>query len=281
MSSPPELSEKEYLSLRDLVHEEYGIFFKAEKLPFLRLRLLARLEGLGLSSFDEYIQFLKYDPGRDRERRMMIALLTNNETYFFRELPQLTAYREVVLSELRDRKMNREERRISIVSAGCSTGEEVHSLAILTYETGWFFWGWDVQIHGIDVNPRNLETARKAEYFDRSLRMMDRQYLDRFFRRNGGSYYVKESVTGMSRFLQGNITSPAIWDSLCGVDVIFCRNVMIYFSEDKVRRTVDLIHGALEPGGYLFLGHSETLTDIHDGFDQVYLPGTVLYRKRG
>jgi chemotaxis protein methyltransferase CheR len=281
MSNLPELSEKEYLSLRDLVHDEFGILFRAEKLPFLRLRLLGRLEGLGLSTFDEYIQYLKYDRDRERERRMMIALLTNNETYFFRELPQLKAYREVVLSELRDRKLNRESRRINVVSAGCSTGEEVHSLAMLTYETGWFFWGWDVRIHGIDINQRNLETARKAEYFDRSLRMMDRNYLDRYFRRNGGSYYVKESVAGMSRFVHGNITSPAIWNSLCEVDVIFCRNVMIYFSEEKVRRTVDLFHGALEPGGYLFLGHSETLVDIHDGFEQIYLPGTILYRKRG
>lgn len=276
-----DLNEHEFRLLREFIHEKYGIFFKDEKRSFLRMKLYPRVVQLGLGSFGDYYNFVKYTDLEKRELLRMISLLTNNETYFFRELPQLEVFRDHLLPELKQKKHHRQDKSLRIVSAGCSTGEEVYSLAMLTFETGSFFWGWNVEIIGIDINENALQTARRGVYYPRSFRMTNSFYRGKFFSENSGDFIAKDSIKQMSHFRYGNITEPIFWETLSGSDIIFCRNVLIYFSQEKVDETLKFFAHALNEGGYLLLGHSETITGMmYKEFEVIRHPETIIYRKR-
>jgi chemotaxis protein methyltransferase CheR len=274
------LSEIEFRLLRDLIHDRFGIFFQNEKYSLLRMKLYPRVVQLGLGSFRDYFNFLKFSDREGRELEKMISLITNNETYFFRESSQLLAFRDHVLPELKKQKSETGEKRIRILSAGCSTGEEVYTLAILAFETGNFFWGWDLQILGLDVSESALEFARQGIYYPRAFRMTEADYLRNYFSANGSeNYKLKESIRKMTKFIAGNITNIETWKDLGEMDIIFCRNVLIYFSDDKIKQSANNFYQSLRPGGFLLLGHSETLTGIFADFKFRRFPGTVAYQK--
>lgn len=275
-----ELSETEFRLLRDFIHQKFGIYFKDEKRSFVQMRLYHRVMALGFASFSEYFHWMRYAPEAESEISKMISLLTNTETYFFREARQLYVFRDFLLPQLRELKLARDEKTIRILSAGCSTGEEVYTLAMLTFETGSFFWGWDVRIIGMDVNEKALETGRRGAYYDRSFRMTENGYLNKFFTPNSGNFEAKDNIRKMTSFVKGNILDPDTWESVHEPDVIFCRNVLIYFSEDKVKSVIKNFYRVLRRGGYLFLGHSETLTGIYEEFEPKRFPDTIIYRKR-
>lgn len=275
-----QLTDVEFRLIREFIHERFGIFLKDEKRSFIQMRLYPRVMNLGLSSFNDYINHFKYGPDRDREVSRMISLLTNNETYFFRELPQLHAFRDFLLRDLRATKVSKDDKNIRILSAGCSTGEEVYTLAMLMYETGSFFWGWDLRITGMDISEKALAIARRGIYYSRSFRMTAPMYLPKFFSTNCESHSAKDSIRRVTDFTTGNITDPSAFANKQGFDVIFCRNVLIYFSEEKVKAAVENFYNALNPGGYLLLGHSETLTGIYDEFETKRFPETIVYRKK-
>jgi chemotaxis protein methyltransferase CheR len=233
--------------------------------------------SLGFKSFSEYIQFFKYGPESEKEPSKMISLLTNTETYFFREVSQLNVFRDFLLPEFRKEKITRNEKKIKILSAGCSTGEEVYTLAMLIFESGKFFWGWDVEIIGMDINEKAIKVARDGAYYERSFRMTNLEYKKRFFTPNSGDFLAKDSIKRMTSFISGNI---AITMTMKDLDAIFCRNVLIYFSEEKIKTAINNLHKSLRPGGYLLLGHSETLIGIFEGFETRRFPGAIIYKKR-
>ena len=274
-----DLTELEFGLIRDFIHERFGICFSNEKRSFVRMKLYPRVVGLGLGSFGEYLSLVKYGPDGNRELARMISALTNNETYFFRESGQLEAFRNSLLPESREKKLREAEKKIKILSAGCSTGEEVYTLAMLAFETGSFFWGWDIRITGIDIDETALETARRAVYYDRSFRMTDPYFAQKFFSRNTAGYEARRNIKAMVSFRNGNIADPETWESVGDMDMIFCRNVLIYFSDEKVKTAVGHFYRALRSGGYLLLGHSETLTGISHRFEIVRHPETIVYRK--
>jgi chemotaxis protein methyltransferase CheR len=280
MITPFDLSELEFRLIRDLIHQQFGLLFKDEKISFVKMKLYPRITQLGLHSFNDYFNLVKYSSHRERELSMMISLLTNNETYFFRESPQLKVFAERLLPELRAQKAADGNQEIKILSAGCSTGEEVYTLAMLAYETGSFFWNWDLQILGIDINEPALEVARRGIYYPRSLRMTDPAYIQKFFSANSGDYQAKDVIKKMTAFSLGNIVEASTWEKISRLDIIFCRNVMIYFSEEMIKQTVRFLHQALRKGGYLLLGHAETLLGICEDFEPIRAPETILYRKR-
>lgn len=271
-----DLSEKEFLIIQDFIHKRFGIYFKNEKRFFIKMRLYPRVVSLGFKSFSEYIQFLKYGPESKKEPSKMISLLTNNETYFFREVSQLNVFRDFLLPEFREGKMARNEKKVKILSAGCSTGEEVYTLAMLIFDSGKFFWGWDVEVIGMDINEKAIKVAREGIYYERSFRMADPEYKKRFFKSHAGDFIAKDSIRKMTSFISGNITSPMIMNDF---DAIFCRNVLIYFSEEKVKTAINNFYLSLRPGGYLFLGHSENLIGIFDEFETMRFSGAIIYKK--
>jgi chemotaxis protein methyltransferase CheR len=274
-----ELSEEEFRLLRDFIHERYGLFFDEAQRSSLRSRLEARLAGLDLGSFEDYYHYLRFGPQRAEELERMITHLTNNETYFFRESAQLQVFSDPILKTLKERKARTGDRTLRILSAGCSTGEEAHTLAMIIHDSGLFFWNWDVQVFGLDVDGAALEKARRAVYFHNSFRSLSPALLERHFVSLGAGTQVKEGIRRLTRLRQGNLMDPATFEGLAPLDAVFCRNVLIYFSDAATLKVVRLLHEALAPGGYLFLGHAESLSRITDLFTPIRFQGAIVYRK--
>jgi chemotaxis protein methyltransferase CheR len=276
-----ELTEEEFRLLRDFIHERFGLFFEESQRGSLRSRLAGRLAGLDLLSFEDYYHYLRFGPQRVEEQQRMVSHLTNNETYFYREMPQLQVFADTVLKGLKERKAGNGERHLRVLSAGCSTGEEVHTLAMLIYDSGLFFWNWDVQVIGMDVDMTALEKARRGTYQHNSFRSLSPALLQRHFVKQGSGYLVKDAIRKMVRLRHGNLVEPASYEGLKPLDVVFCRNVLIYFSDAMILRVVSLFYEVLAPGGYLFLGHAESLSRITDLFTPIRFQGAMAYRKPG
>jgi chemotaxis protein methyltransferase CheR len=274
-----ELSEEEFRLLRDFIHERFGLFFDDGQRSSLRSRLEGRLASLDLRSFEDYYHYLRFGPQRAEELERMITHLTNNETYFFRETPQLQVFADPILRSIKERKALTGDRTLRILSAGCSTGEEVHTLAMIIHDSGQFFWNWDVQVFGLDVDAAAVEKARRAVYFHNSFRSMSPALLDRHFVREGAGTQVKEGIRRVARLQRGNLMDPATFEGLGPLDAVFCRNVLIYFSDAAILKVVHLFHEALAPGGYLFLGHAESLSRITDLFTPIRFQGAIVYQK--
>src|SRR5262249_43825561 len=206
-----------------------------------------------------------------------IDLVTINETYFFREEYQLRALRQEILPAL-VRARNRQP--LVIWSAGCSTGEEVYSIAIVTAESG-LLGGRDVRIFGSDISRRCVAAARRAVYGPSSFRAMPHDYRKRYFvERDDGSHVVDElRSSGLCQFGHLNLLDAQRAAVVGRVDVIFCRNVLIYFDEASRRRVIEMFYDRLLPGGYLLLGHSESLLNGSTAFELVHLREDLVYRK--
>jgi chemotaxis protein methyltransferase CheR len=274
-----ELSEEEFRLLRDFIHERFGLYFEESQKASLRARLAGRLHSLDLLSFEDYYLYLRFGPQRTDELQRMISHLTNNETYFFRETAQLQVFADHVLRNLRERKAGSGDRRLRVLSAGCSTGEEAYSLAMILYDSGQFFWNWDVQVVGLDVDPLALEKARRGVYFHNSFRSVSPALIERHFLKAAAGQEVKDGVRRLVRFRQGNILERESYEGLAPLDAVLCRNVLIYFSDAAIRRVVGHFFELLAPGGFLLLGHAESLSRITGAFSPVRFKGAMIYEK--
>ena len=274
-----DLSEEEFRLLRDFVHERFGLFFDGSQRSSMKGRLAPRLGLLGLVSFEDYYHYLRFAPDRAAEQQRMVSHLTNNETYFFREQPQLQVFSNHVLPALKERRAKADERILRVLSVGCSTGEEALTLAMILFHSGQFFWGWDVRVAGLDVDEAALEKAARGAYHQNSLRAVDAHQLERHFVSQGDGVKVKDSVRKLVTFRAGNLLDPASYEGFTPADVIFCRNVLIYFSDESIQRAVRLFHEVLAPGGYLFLGHAESLARVTSAFTAIRFQGAIVYQK--
>lgn len=277
--SEPEIkmSEEEFRLIRDFIYENSGIFFDTSSRFLLERRLHHRLEIHNLKSYRDYYRFLLYDPEREEELNAVLDVLTTNETYFFREKCQLKAFTEEILPEMMERKGR--NRKIRIWSAGCSTGEEAYTIAMLVLEKG-LIPEWTVEIFANDISHRVLQVARKGIYTESSFRATEEYYKRRFFKPlEGGRYRIKEEVKKLVRFGHLNLLDrDRLW--LVGkVDVIFCRNVIIYFDREAKKRVIENLYDRLVDGGYLLLGHSESLIGISTAFMLQPLKNDIVYRK--
>jgi len=271
------LSTEEFRLIRDLIAEYCGIFFD-DRLKFIvQLRLTNRLYIHRMKDFREYYRLLKYDRNREEELQIIIDILTVNETYFFRGGTQIDAFRNEVLSELKER--NKDERRISIWSAGCSTGEEPYTIAMCLLEDDDLL-SWDIDIIGSDISQRVLSAARKGIYKDNSFRCTDRYFIDTYFEKNeNGEYRIKDKVKQLVNFSFLNLLDSHKVRLIGPVDVIFCRNVLMYFRPESRRTVAENLFEVLRPGGFLFLGHSESLMNITTKFRLRHLKTDIVYQK--
>ena len=272
----PEMSAEEFRLLRDLVYERSGIYIRDDLKFVMERRLWPRLEALALPDFSAYHRHLRLDPRGAFELDFAIEALATNETYFFREKPQLQAFSEEILPRLEEQ--NRASRRLRIWSAGCSTGEEPYTIAILVKESG-RFEGWDIQVLGTDISRKVLASARRAEYGPSSMRAMPEGYLARYFEPAGARQKLKEDVRSMVTFGHLNLVELEQGQLVSRQDAIFCRNVLIYFDLAARRRALDLFYARLHEGGYLLLGHSESLINLTAAFELVHLKSDLVYRR--
>jgi chemotaxis protein methyltransferase CheR len=269
------LTDDEYRLFNDWLKSEYGLHFGPEKREILRARLEPRRAALNMGSFEELLFRVRYHPRREDERAALISHLTNNESYFFRETGQLEVLRREILPAL---AASAGGRPIRILSAGCAAGEEAYTLAIQAREV--LGPEADAIITGVDVDRAALERAREAVYRRHAFRGLDPAARDRHFSQDEGERWrLRPEIRAAARFQQGNLVDPEWSDTLPSQDVVFCRNVLIYFDADASRRAVDNLYRVVRPGGYLFLGHAESLSRIPNRFVPERRPGAVFHRR--
>jgi chemotaxis protein methyltransferase CheR len=266
----------EFRLLRDLVNGMAGIYFGDDALPILERRLRDRLVHLGLKSYGEYYQFLRFGSSSSPELDEAIDVLTTNETYFFREDFQLRAFRDEVLPTLAELCAPR--RRLSVWSAGCSTGEEVYTLAILIAESG-LFAGWDVRVYGSDISRRCVAAARRGVYSASAFRAVGPAVRRGYFVDRADGAHVSDRIRASCAFGHLNLMDADKVRVVGRVDAVFCRNVLIYFDQKSRKKVIDMFYERLVPGGFLFLGHSESLLNISTAFELVHLSEDLVYRK--
>ncbi|NOZ26153.1 MAG: protein-glutamate O-methyltransferase CheR [Nitrospirae bacterium] len=271
------LSEDVFRLLRELIRDYCGIYFDDNSRYLLEKRLSARLRANNISNFRDYYRYLLYDGNRENELAEIMDVLTVNETYFFREKNQLLSFSEEILPELR--RKNRHTGKLRIWSAGCSTGEEPYTIGILILESN-LFNGWDVEIIGSDINRRVLQTARRGVYRQNSFRCIDSYYLDKYFEPlEDGSFRITDKVKRLLSFGYLNLLDPVKMRFMGKTDVVFCRNALIYFDMQSRRKVVDGFYNVLAEGGYLLLGHAESLINMSTAFALKHLKRDLVYQK--
>lgn len=270
------LAPEEFRLLRDMVNVHFGLHFDDSGLYLFERRLAERVAALELSNFDEYYKYLRFNANGRRELEEAIETLTTKETYFFRQEYQLRAFQNELLPRIA--RANAASRQVSVWSAGCSTGEEAYTIAMLMLQSGTMY-NWDMRVIGSDLSKNSVAFARRGVYRGASFRTMSEQLLNRYFTRADGGYQVIDSVRRICHFGQLNLLDNVRASNVGRVDAIFCRNVLIYFDEQKKKRVIDTLYQRLVPGGYLLLGHSESLLNVSTAFELVHLKEDLVYRK--
>ncbi|MBI2570670.1 MAG: protein-glutamate O-methyltransferase CheR [Candidatus Schekmanbacteria bacterium] len=284
MSQEPEveheLSEEVFRLLRKLIYSHCGIYFDDDSRFLLQKRLTSRVSYHQLSGFQDYYYYLKYDRDHAAELECLVDVLTTNETYFFREMPQLRALSDEILPEVRARNLRSGLRRLRIWSAGCSTGEEPYTLAMLIREMQ-VFDEWDVEVFASDISKRVLEVARRGVYGENSFRATDRGYLQKYFKKVGFKYHVSDELKTMINFGWLNLLDKGRIKLLSAMDVILCRNVFIYFHPEARKNVVQSFYECLNDGGFLLLGHSESLMNLSTAFRLRHFRNDMVYQRGG
>ncbi|MEW6775439.1 MAG: protein-glutamate O-methyltransferase CheR [Bdellovibrionota bacterium] len=273
------MSDEEFRLIRDSINRHCGLYFEDNLKYLLERRLARRVEQRLFKSFREYERFLRYDPSRRDELDEIVELLTTQETYFFRESYQFDALVEEVLPELVARKRAKRESHIRFWSAGCSSGEEPYSLAmILACQPQLAGFEWEV--FASDISRSALQRARQAVYRSHSFRNGVPSECNRFFEEEtGGNRRVREEIRRRVTFSALNLLDRDRLSLVRRLDVVFCRNVIIYFDTATKRQVIDLFHEKIEPGGFLFLGHSESLINLSTKFDLRHFRSDLVYQK--
>jgi len=276
----PVMRAEDFRLIKEFVAELFGLVLDEGREGFLANKLVPRLEDLRLNTFADYYAYLKYAPHRHEEHQLFVSLITNNETYFFREEAQLDVLSREILPALKENLIKKGQRRLRIISAGCSSGEEVYTLAMILLESGQFLWDWDILITGIDIDARIIAKADKGVYTGRAFQTTPPHFIDRYFNKCVEGLQVKDSLRRITSFSRGNLLDLENLLEAGSADIIFCRNVLIYFSEDTARQLVARFAQLLRPEGLLFLGHSESLARISSQYLPTRFSGAIIYRKR-
>ena len=276
----PAMKPEEFRLIKEFVAEKFGLMVDESKENLLKREIGHRLTKLRLSTFSDYYGYLKYSSENFSECSTFISMITNNETIFFREEPQLRAFADEILPVLKKKKISENTKSVRILSAGCSSGEEVYTLAILLLESGCFLWDWEIEIVGVDIDSKVLEKAEKGVYSGRAIHAAPSHILDRYFKKGTDGHAVRDIIRKITAFKQGNLLELENSFLKNSIDIIFCRNVFIYFGDDTIKRVVDTFAKILTKSGFLFLGHSESLTRITDQFIPLRYPGTTVYKNR-
>jgi chemotaxis protein methyltransferase CheR len=270
------ISKEDFLKFREFFYRKTGIQFDDSKRYFVDKRLIERIEVTQSGSFRNYFINLRFDTS-ENELQTLTNLMTVNETYFFREEYQFQCLVGSILKEITDKK--KDNTPIRIWSVPSSSGEEPYSIAMYLLEYWPGISQWDVEIISSDIDTRIIAQARRGYYTPRSVMNLPQKLLEKYFRMSGDGYQMKDDLRQTVEFTRVNLMEPADVRGYRGFDVIFCRNLLIYFDDLSRRQTSDTFFDALKPGGFLCLGHSESMSRISSLFQVRKFPETIVYQK--
>ncbi len=269
------LTDEEFRLFRTLIYEESGMFLKETKKGFLENRLSKRMQATNMSTAYWYYRFVLGN--RRQELLLLLDSLTINETAFFRNGPQFDLFRNVVLVDRLKRNAGKNPKTLRIWSAGSSTGEEAYSIVITILETVPFPGDWDIRVFASDISMKSLEAAHRAVYPAARVREgVPPALVERYFEVHPDGYRVRDAVCRLVVFDYHNLKHE---NGLSALDAVFCRNVMIYFDDEEQKRLVTKFERSLNPGGYLLLGHAESLQGWNTNFRFIHEEKGTAYQK--
>jgi chemotaxis protein methyltransferase CheR len=291
--APVPLTDPELKLLQTLVYQECGMHFDERRTHFLRDRLQRRLKACNMHSFYSYYQLLTSREGK-KELSALLENLTVNETSFFRVRPQLDLFQKVILEEILKRKQEKKDWTLRIWSAGCSTGQEPYTLAIMVCDALAYYYlrnplpfempspkplippPWKVEILASDINYSALLAGQQGNYGETQMETVDYTTRLRYFDKIGDKYAVKAKLKELVQFDFHNLKADFLPQRN---DAIFCRNVMIYFDEPEQKRLIDKFYRCLNPEGYLFVGHAESLFGLTKKFHMIHQNNATVYQR--
>ena len=260
--------------LRQLIYETSGIWLSDRKQTFLSIRLNERMRAGNISSAREYLHFLKYDPNGAQETRQLIDAVAVNETWFFREVEPIRAWFQQILPGLLATNGG-----ARLWSAGCATGEEPYTLAMLALESQPQARA-KIDIWATDISQRALEMAQRGMYDPHATRHTEANWLAKYFQpTQNGFKAISAQARQLVRFERHNLIDPHLPARARPVDVILCRNVIIYFDQKSRQAALNNFDAILKPGGYLLLGHSESLAQTATPFELTRIGDKLVYHK--
>jgi chemotaxis protein methyltransferase CheR len=292
-SDIPALTDAELKLLQTLVYQECGMHFDDRRTPFLQDRLQRRLKECQLDSFYSYYRLLISQPEK-QELTCLVENLTVNETSFFRNKSQLELFQREVMEDILQRKQERRDYSIRIWSAGCSTGQEPYTLAMLVADALSYYYlrhplpfdspfpkplvpaPWKLEVLASDINYTVLRTAQEGSYSEHQMTGVDYGYRLRYFDKLGDRYAIKKNVKELVHFDFHNLKTEYLPQRN---DIIFCRNVMMYFDQAEQKRLVEKFYRCLNPQGYIFVGHAESLLGLTEKFQMVHSNSGTAYQR--
>jgi chemotaxis protein methyltransferase CheR len=274
----PEMTDAEYRMFADLLRRQCGLHFGPDSRFLLEKRLARRLRENEITSYAAYHYRIRKAERHDEEFANLIDELTTNETYFFRERSQLRALIGEIFTEITAERQGQRRRPITVWSAGCSSGEEPYSIVILAQEAG-MVPGEDLHVYASDISRRMLQKARQGVYREASFRETEPELRRKYFSEKDGLWRISDDVKKHVDFIHLNLLDRTKIALLGSMDVIICRNVIIYFDADTKRQVIQTFYEKLRPGGHLLLGHSESLINLSRAFSLRHLRHDLVYQR--
>jgi chemotaxis protein methyltransferase CheR len=273
------ISDKDFEQLRDFIYNICGMYFHTTKKYFLESRLTRRMEASGIKTYQDYYLLLK-SPRGSEELKFLMDEITTNETYFFRNVPQLSALENKLLPELVEVKNKMGFRKLRIWSAASSSGEEAYTMAMILLEKRTtLLKDWIIEIVGTDINETVVAQAKEGIYNAYSVRNIPDVYKRKYIREDNGKFILSPEVKKFVTFNKLNLYEDSKMIFMKSFDFIFCANVLIYFDTASKSKVVQHFYNNLQPYGYFFVGQSESLHGVNDKFKTVHFPGGFGYKK--
>jgi len=273
----PSINEADFEKFREFFYRKTGIQFDQTKRYFVDKRLIDRIEATGSENFRNYFVKLRFETSGE-EMQALVNAMTVNETYFFREAYQFDCLVNDMLNDLV--KKRRKGSRIRIWSIPSSTGEEPYSIAIYLLERWALIEDYEVEIMSSDIDTAVLQAAQRGVYSDRSVANLPKAYLNKYFqKRADGDWLLSRDIVDVVEFSRVNLSDPQDTRRFREIDIIFCRNLLIYFDDISRRMAAEAMFEALNPGGFVCLGHSESMSRISSLFEVRRFPDAMVYQK--
>jgi chemotaxis protein methyltransferase CheR len=275
--APVAISDADFLKFREFFYRKTGIHFDENKRYFVDKRLVERIEATGHGDFRSYFIALRFE-AKGEELQQLVNLMTVNETYFFREAYQFDCLVNSLMNEVAKRK--KPGQRIRIWSIPSSTGEEPYSIAIYLLERWAQIDQYEVEILSSDIDTQVLLAAQRGRYSQRSVSNLPKAYLDKYFTRVGEQeWQIDHALIESVEFSHVNLSEPTQTRRFRDIDVIFCRNLLIYFDDLSRRVAAEAMFDALHPGGFVCLGHSESMSRISSLYQVRRFADAMVYQK--